>query len=107
MSIEVPVRLPAALEVATYRIVAEGVTNAVKHSGAQCVRVQVTASRTCVVVDVYDDGAGSAAPIDEGVGLVSMRERAVEVGGVFVLDSPSGHGTRVRAELPLDAGVRR
>jgi signal transduction histidine kinase len=107
VSVEVPGRLPAAVEVATYRIVAEAVTNAVKHAGARHVGVQVTVPGRCVVVEVCDDGTGSAVPRDEGVGLLSMRERAVEIGGTLVLQSPPGQGTQVRAELPLGAGAPR
>jgi signal transduction histidine kinase len=105
--VEVLGRLPAAVEVATYRIVAEAVTNAVRHAGAQQVAVRVSVSGPCVVVEVCDDGAGSAVPRAEGVGLVSMRERAVEIGGTLVVESAHGRGTQVRAQLPLAAGVSR
>jgi signal transduction histidine kinase len=105
--VDVPNRLPAAVEVATYRIVAEAVTNAVRHAGAQQVVVHVGVPGPCVVVEVCDDGLGTASPRDEGVGLVSMRERAAEIGGSLVLVSSPGHGTRVRAELPVQAGPPR
>jgi signal transduction histidine kinase len=107
VSVDVPERLPAAVEVATYRIVAEAVTNAVKHAAAGHVAVRVDVPGSCVVVEVCDDGRGSATPRDEGVGLVSMRERAVEIGGTVVVDSPPGRGTRVRAELPLGKAASR
>ncbi|MFZ2014140.1 MAG: ATP-binding protein [Nocardioides sp.] len=102
---EVSARLPAAVEVAAYRIVGEGVTNAVHHAGAQRVSVSVQAVENRVVVEVRDDGAGAAAVRDGGVGLSSMRERAEEIGGSLVVDSPAGGGTTIRAELPLGAGV--
>jgi signal transduction histidine kinase len=101
--VDVPGRLPAAVEVAAYRIVAEAVTNAVKHAAAQQVAVRVSVPGRCVVVEVCDDGGGAAVTRDEGVGLLSMRERSLEIGGTLVVDSPAGHGTRVRAELPLAA----
>ena len=107
VAVDVPGRLPAAVEVATYRIVAEAVTNAVKHAGAHHVAVQVGVPARCVVVEVCDDGRGSAMPSDDGVGLVSMRERAAEIGGSLVVDSAPGRGTRVRAELPTSAGITR
>jgi signal transduction histidine kinase len=107
LSVDVPDRLPAAVEVATYRIVAEAVTNAIKHGCARHVAVQVTVPGQCVVVEVCDDGRGSATPHDEGVGLVSMRERAVEIGGTLVIDSPAQRGTRLRAELPVETGMPR
>lgn len=105
--VDVPNRLPAAVEVATYRIVAEAVTNAVRHAGARQVEVQVGVPGPCVVVEVCDDGLGTASPREEGVGLVSMRERAAEIGGSLILVSRPGHGTRVRAELPVQAGLPR
>ncbi|HEY3529023.1 MAG TPA: sensor histidine kinase [Nocardioides sp.] len=108
VTVDVPERLPAAVEVATYRIVAEAVTNAIKHARARHVGVQVAVPGRCVIVEVCDDGVGSALPRDEGVGLVSMRERSVEIGGSLVVDSSPGRGTRVRAELPTSsAGLSR
>jgi signal transduction histidine kinase len=107
LSVEVPGRMPAAVEVATYRIVAEAVTNAVRHACARHVGVHVTVPGRRVVVEVCDDGRGSAAPRDAGVGLVSMRERAVEIGGTLVIESPENCGTRVRAELPFESGLPR
>jgi len=101
VTVHVPGRLPAGVEVATYRIVAEAVTNAVKHADAHRVGVIVTTEAGCVVIEVSDDGAGAAAARDEGVGLVSMRERAEEIGGSLVLASAPGRGTVVRAELPV------
>jgi signal transduction histidine kinase len=104
---DVPGRLPAAVEVAAYRIVAEAVTNAVKHAGAQHIAVGVTVPERCVVVEVCDDGGGTARPRDGGVGLASMRERCVEIGGTLTVDSPPSRGTRIRAELPLSAELPR
>jgi len=107
LGVDVPGRLPAAVEVAAYRIVAEAVTNAVKHADAQHIGVTVTAPAHCVVVEVCDDGVGTARPREGGVGLASMRERCAEIGGTLVVDSRPGSGTRVRAELPLAAGLPR
>jgi signal transduction histidine kinase len=108
VTVDVPGRLPAAVEVATYRIVAEAVTNAVKHAHARHVAVRVAVPGPCVVVEVCDDGVGSALHRDEGIGLLSMRERSVEIGGSLVVDSTPRRGTRVRAELPTtSAGPSR
>jgi signal transduction histidine kinase len=89
--------LPAATEVAVLRIAGEALSNVARHSGAaHCwVRVDVTGR---VVVEVRDDGAGFDGATD-GVGLVSMRRRAEELGGsLHVVSSPDG-GTVVRADL--------
>jgi signal transduction histidine kinase len=97
--------LPAAVEVAAYRIVTEAVTNAVRHAGASRCEVRLTAppDKMALVVEVIDDGIGLPDQHQAGVGLRSMRERAEELGGAFAaqrLPAPAG-GTRIHAELPL------
>lgn len=101
--------LPAAVEVAAYRIAVEAMTNAARHANARSCRVRVgehagglDAGRS-LEVDIADDGAGLPASIRPGIGLASMRERAAEVGGTFRIESEPGRGTRVVARLPLDA----
>jgi signal transduction histidine kinase len=94
--------LPAAVEVAAYRIVAEALTNVERHAGARHAHVRLHRDASEVVVEVTDDGTGIAAGTPAGVGLVSLRERAEELGGrCEVLDAHPG--TRVRARLPLPA----
>lgn len=92
--------LPAAVEVAAYRIVMEAVTNVIRHAGARgCV---VTLSLTDVLeVRVEDDGRGWPADTRPGVGLASMRERAAELGGTFSVGPRPGGGACVEARLPL------
>ena len=96
-------RLPAAVEVAAYRIVSEAITNAVRHADPRSVLVGVSLEGGDLVVSVEDDGRGIATDIDLGVGLGSMHERAAELGGTCALDS-SALGTRVVARLPRGGG---
>lgn len=91
--------LPAAVEVAAYRIVAEAVTNAVRHSRAGRVEVSLVARRDGLAVDVRDDGGGLSEDLTPGVGLASMRERAAELGGTLTIET-STYGTLVRVWLP-------
>jgi signal transduction histidine kinase len=92
--------LPAAAEVAAYRIVQEALTNARKHSGAT--RIAITLRRDdCLRVTVTDDGIGIPPDARPGVGLGSMRERAAELGGTCVVREAEGGGTAVHADLPL------
>jgi two-component system, NarL family, sensor kinase len=93
--------LPAAVEVATYRIAGEAMTNVVRHAAAH----------HCVVRLIFDDGVeleirddGRGLPVDAaaGVGMLSMSERAADVGGRCQVDSPAGGGTRVLARLPRE-----
>ncbi len=101
--------VPAAVEVAIYRIIAEAVTNVVRHAGAKSCRVAIGLRDHVVVADVCDDGGGflvaeagrpavSGRPC--GHGLTSMRERAEELGGSLQIRTDGG-GTRVTATLPL------
>ncbi|HEY8869294.1 MAG TPA: GAF domain-containing sensor histidine kinase [Candidatus Limnocylindrales bacterium] len=111
------VDLPAAIEVAAYRIAVEAMTNAVRHARAKSCTVRLSeadwdgtdpaAGRIDVPargleVEVTDDGRGLPSQPRHGIGLVSMRERAAEVGGSCVIESVAGGGTRVFARLPLD-----
>ncbi|WP_158291071.1 sensor histidine kinase [Kribbella antiqua] len=93
--------LPAAVEVAVYRIVQEAVTNAARHSGSARVQVAVRRFDGRLEVCVVDDGSGLITPRTDGVGLGSMRERAEEIGGQLEVVPAPGRGTTVRALLPI------
>jgi signal transduction histidine kinase len=92
--------LPAAAEVAAYRIVVEAVTNVVHHASAHWCRIRLRADDG-LSIDVDDDGVGVEEGIRPGVGLTSMHERAEELGGSFIIASRPEGGTRVHAWLPL------
>ncbi|HEU5485246.1 MAG TPA: histidine kinase, partial [Microlunatus sp.] len=93
--------LPAAVEVAAYRIVAESLTNLVRHSRASAARVLLSVATDRLVIDVSDDGIGISSDRTAGVGLLSLRERAAELGGSTSVTCPPEGGTRIRVELPL------
>ncbi len=101
--------LPAAVEVAVYRIVTEALVNVVKHTKATTCTVSLDMSETGQLqVEIRDNGADFAPPLanpvtdgKSGIGLVSMRERAAELGGLFTIDRPMGGGTRVLVVIPL------
>jgi signal transduction histidine kinase len=94
-------RLPAAVEVAAYRIATEALTNVVRHSGAQTAGVRMSLNGG-LELEVYDDGRGPGAA-RAGVGITSMRERAAELGGTCDVAERPGGGTSVRARLPVPA----
>jgi signal transduction histidine kinase len=94
--------LPAAVEVAAYRIGTEAMTNAVRHAGAATCSLRLVGGPDLTVV-VEDDGRGLPAERRAGVGLNSMRERAAELGGECLVEPRPGGGTRVVARLPLAA----
>jgi two-component system, NarL family, sensor kinase len=91
--------LPAAVEVAAYRIATEAVTNTVRHAAARRCEVRLQL-QDGLVVEVSDDGVGLRDLDLVGVGLTSMRERAEELGGSLTVERLPEHGTRIRAELP-------
>jgi signal transduction histidine kinase len=96
--------LPAAVEVAAYRITVEAMTNAVRHAGARLCRVRLEA-RSQLVIEVTDDGRGVPAPLQPGTGIESMRDRATELGGEVAIEARPEGGTRVIARLPLGRGA--
>lgn len=92
----------AAVEVAAYAIASEALTNALRHSAASRVDLEARVEDGDLVVTVRDNGVGLPARIRQGVGTVSMAERARELGGRLDLLPTPGGGTTVRAELPLE-----
>jgi signal transduction histidine kinase len=95
----VPVELPAAVEVATYRIVTEAVTNVVRHARAAQCWLTISTGES-IDIDVVDDGVGIDAEVADGVGWTAMRERAAELGGSVQVAPHLPHGTRVHVRLP-------
>ena len=97
--------LPAATEVAAYHIAAEAVTNALRHSRAERLTIELRQVQDRLVLRVTDDGIGMPAERGAGVGLASMRQRAEELGGAWSVRSAGGTGTAVEASLPLAEGT--
>ena len=99
LSVAVDERLPEPIEVAAYYLVSESLANVAKHAGASCATVDVSRTNGQVVVDVVDDGVGGADP-ERGSGLRGLADRVEALGGRLRVWSPSGGGTRVKAEIP-------
>ena len=100
--------LSAAVEVAAYRIMMEGVTNVLRHASAFTCHVHLRiepraegSPRATLCLEIIDDGVGLPETLHAGVGLVSMRERALELGGACTIENNAGGGTRVRVALPI------
>jgi two-component system, NarL family, sensor kinase len=102
VSVEAPTplpELPAAVEVAAYRIVTEALTNVVRHSSASAAVVMLTVTAGVLQISVHDDGINLGAGWQAGVGLTSIRERAAELGGRCRIEHDRTGG-RVDVELP-------
>jgi signal transduction histidine kinase len=105
-SVEAPADLPplpAAAEVACYKITQEAITNVSRHAKANSCRISLAVNEAwdMLVVEVTDDGVGMPEVRRAGVGMTSMRERAEELGGTLVVEQNPEGGTRVVARLPL------
>jgi signal transduction histidine kinase len=94
--------IPRDVALCLYRIVQEALRNAIKHSGAREVTVDLTASSDGLALTIADDGGGfdADAAEHEGLGLASMRERLEPVGGTLVIRSKPGAGTRIEVTVP-------
>ncbi|PPF34966.1 ATPase [Pseudoclavibacter sp. AY1H1] len=91
--------LAPATSQSAYLIMAEALTNAVKHSDARTVNVRIAQRGALLSVTVKDDGRGGAR-VEDGTGLKGLVDRIDTLGGSFELVSPLGSGTEVRVELP-------
>jgi PAS domain S-box-containing protein len=103
VQVEIPAqRFVAEIEASAYFVVAEALTNVVKHSHAKSAEVRATVDDGSLIVEVQDDGIGGADA--GGHGLVGMNDRVTALGGHLEIESPAGGGTRLSATLPLSAG---
>ncbi len=91
--------LPAAVEVALFRILQEALTNVERHARATCCQVALTFEREALLI-IRDNGRGFPSAYTPGVGLHSMRERAAELGGKFELRKSKSGGAEIRVTIP-------
>jgi signal transduction histidine kinase len=93
--------LPAAVEIAAYRITLEALANVMRHAQATMCTMRLSLSAEALILQILDDGVGLPANYHAGVGVSAMRERASELGGSFsIVSRPSG-GAQVLVQLPL------
>jgi two-component system, NarL family, sensor kinase len=107
MTLSVPDKLPsipAAVEVAAYRIAKEATANVSRHAGARTCHIRLSLEDETLDLTIEDDGRGIPSQRPRGVGLLSMRERAQELGGTLQVESQKGVGTKITARLPLGRG---
>jgi signal transduction histidine kinase len=97
-----PERLPASLEATAYFIVAEALTNVVKHARARGAEIIASVDGRVLRLEVRDDGVGGARN-DGGSGLIGLRDRTAALDGEIRVDSPPGKGTTIAVTLPVRA----
>jgi signal transduction histidine kinase len=100
VSVEVmPDRLPAHVETTAYFVVAEALTNAVKHARATGVDVRAAVCHGALELEIRDDGPGGADP-RHGTGLAGLADRVESIDGTITITSPPGTGTTIAVRLP-------
>ena len=105
VSATMPDRLSEDVEANAYFLVAEALTNAVKHSDATCLEVSMHCDGRALVLEIRDDGIGGASLETDGSGLKGMADRAGALGGWITIDSPQRGGTCVCATIPVDTAA--
>jgi signal transduction histidine kinase len=92
--------LPAAVEIAAYHLVSEALTNVVRHAQARACIVRLWREEA-LLIEIRDDGIGLPESFRAGTGLLSIRERATELGGETDAVREAAGGTAIRARIPL------
>ena len=100
LDLDVERRLPERVEVATYYVAAEALTNAAKHAHASTVTLSIAADACGVRLSVQDDGVGGA-DLGNGSGLIGLKDRVEALGGGMQISSINQRGTTLIAEMPL------
>jgi signal transduction histidine kinase len=93
--------LPAAVEVAAYRIASEAIANCSRHAGATDCHVRLDRHTDSLELKIIDDGTGLSPGWQKGVGVTAMQERSAELGGTCTVAPAPAGGTRVWAWLPV------
>jgi PAS domain S-box-containing protein len=93
-------RLPEPVEAAAYYVVSEALANMTKYAQASAATIRIARDNGRAVVEVCDDGVGGADP-GQGSGLRGLTDRVEALDGRLEIDSAPGHGTRIRAEIPV------
>lgn len=101
VAIDLQARLSQAVEANLYFIVAEGLTNVLKHAKARQVSISLVETHDAIQLELVDDGIGGAE-LSVGTGLVGLHDRVGALDGRLLIDSPSGRGTRLTATIPTD-----
>ena len=104
--VELPsTRFDDSVEATAYYLFSEVLNNAQKYAHASSIRVRATTTTRTLRIEIADDGIGGATEPADG-GLTGLRDRVEALGGTFNVDSPSGRGTRIVADIPTLGRIR-
>jgi signal transduction histidine kinase len=98
---ETVLELPAAVEIAAYRIALEALANVIRHAQARSCLIRLTPSADILMLEILDDGIGLPSDFRPGVGISAMRERAAELGGSCLITTRPTGGVQTLVQLPL------
>ena len=101
LDVSVNNRLDERVEVAAYYVVSEALANAAKHAQASVVEIHVEARNGTLDLTIRDDGIGGA-DLSRGSGLIGLSDRVEALGGTLGIVSPTGEGTSLHVQLPID-----
>ncbi|MGW1841865.1 sensor histidine kinase [Streptomyces sp. NPDC001966] len=102
VDVELPGRLPEAVEAAAYFVVCEALANVARHSGASRAEVSGGHREGRLFLEIHDDGRGGASTSGGGSGLTGLADRVSVLDGRLALSSPAGGPTRLRVEIPCE-----
>jgi signal transduction histidine kinase len=102
MDVQVERRPDERIEVAVYYIVAEAVTNAIKHASASVVHIRLRVNGEEISLSVEDDGVAGAA-VGEGAGLIGLKDRVEALGGTIKVENPGGKWTSLNVHIPASS----
>jgi signal transduction histidine kinase len=101
LDLDISERPSESVEVATYYVVTEALTNAAKYAKASEVSVEARVEDGCLRVSIIDDGIGGAV-LGAGSGLIGLKDRVEALSGELTMSSPKGGGTTVAVKIPVD-----
>jgi len=103
------IQVSDAYSTTLFRVIQESLTNVARHAKANSVSISLSQSRQRLHLEIHDNGCGFVPNLEQisGFGIIGIRERVLELGGVMTVQSAPGQGTTILISLPLSANMAR